>query len=79
MKKIVKSLFAVILVLLCVIFVACGEQKPDDGEKDEPKYEYNTQYTDNLKLTSDYAGKSFINEGIGIVTLSQAVQTLSPV
>lgn len=74
MKKFVKSLFAIFALFAAIVLVGCGEKNPEEGGKEEqPKYEYNTQYTDNLKLKDDYSGKSFINDGIGEVTLSQAV------
>ena len=73
MKKFVKSLFIIFALFATVVLAACGDSGEGDEKGDDPKYEYNTQYTDNLKLTEDYTNKSFVNEGIGIVTLSQAV------
>ena len=54
---------SVLLIAICLITFACG------GDK----LEKNTEYTDSLKLESAYEGKSFINEGIGKVILTQNV------
>ena len=64
MKKFVKSLFVIFALFATVVLVACGESSQGNENEDGPKYEYNTQYTDNLKLTEDYTNKSFVNEGI---------------
>lgn len=66
MKQFKKILFLLLLVF-GVALVGCT-----DDEK-EPEYERNTEYTDALKLTTDYAGKSFIEDGIGLVELYQCV------
>lgn len=66
MKQFKKILFLLLLVFGFTL-VACNE--PDE----EPHYERNTEYTDALKLTTEYAGKSFLNEGVGQVTLYQCV------
>lgn len=36
-------------------------------------YEYKTPQTDSLKLTQDYEGKDFFEDGIGVVTVAQYV------
>lgn len=65
MKSIKKILWLFILALTFT-FVACSKEE-------EPKLEQNTEYTDALKLTSSYEGTSFLNDGIGKVTLYQCV------
>lgn len=60
--KIFKSTFLVLLFLLTLTFIGCGQ--PDEITVEE---------TDNLKLELAYEGKSFINEGIGKVVLTQTV------
>ena len=56
----------------------CGEvETPSNGELDNTKVvtdeQLKTPYTDNLKLTASYTGKSFIRDGIGEVTLTNAI------
>ena len=71
MKKLFRCLFAILILVFSLVCFACGD---DAGEKEpDEKLEQNTDYTDNLKLTADYNGKSFLNNGIGKVTLSQCV------
>lgn len=66
-----KKFLIVLVLILGITLVACGdesEKQPNDQE-----YERNTEYTDKLKLESDYENKSFLNDGIGKVTLYQCV------
>lgn len=70
--------FASLLIALCV--VSCGPKgdTPKDEDKDTPKidpttYTYPTPQTDALKLTEDYEGKDFVEDGIGVCTVVQYV------
>ncbi|MBR2890870.1 MAG: thermonuclease family protein [Bacilli bacterium] len=58
----------------------CGEVEDTGstgGEIDNTKVvtddQLKTPYTDDLKLTASYAGKSFLKDGIGVVTLTNAI------
>lgn len=62
MVKLFRSTTFILVFLLALVFVGCGQ--PDEITVEE---------TDNLKLELDYAGKSFINDGIGKVVLTQSV------
>ena len=48
----------------------CGKKEPSSGPVDQDNIP--TPYTDQLKLTANYAGKSFVNDGIGEVTLANS-------
>lgn len=63
MKKIslLKFGFSFILVLLISLVFGCGSN------------EITTELTDSLKLTASYENKSFLDDGIGLVTLTQKV------
>lgn len=63
MKKVSLNKILVLLMILVTAFtfVGCG------GDT------INTKYTDELKLQTAYQGKSFINDGIGLVKLTQNV------
>lgn len=66
MKKsnnILKILFALVLLFALLFTWGCDESSDD----------FSTPQTDALKLSSEYEGKSFINNGIGKVTLTQNV------
>jgi len=60
-----KTLGIFLLFILSFTLIGCKEEEI-------PK-EINTDYTDSLKLTEEYANKSFIDTGIGEVTLTQVV------
>lgn len=62
-NNIFRILFALALVFALVFVWGC----------EESVYEFSTPQTDSLKLTSQYEGKSFLNNGIGKVTLTQNV------
>ena len=64
-KALINSLFLIMLAIFTLTFVGCD----DTGEKAE----ITTVETDALKLTKDYDGKSFLNDGIGKVSLTQNV------
>lgn len=83
MKNIKKILFLLILVLGLTV-LACGEKEdsktptpedPTDGpQKDENGFIIaDTNHTDSLKLESSYDNLSFLNDGIGEVSLTQCV------
>jgi micrococcal nuclease len=64
------KLFSLILVLsLAFMFAGCKEPEIEEPEIKE----IDTIYTDELELKSTYVSKSFINNGIGEVRLSQTV------
>ena len=66
------KVFSLLLILVvALIAIGCGP-KVDPNENPEV-VELNTKYTDELKLTATYSNKSFINNGIGEVKLSQNV------
>ena len=48
----------------------CGKKEPSSGPVDQDNIP--TPYTDQIKLTANYAGKSFVNDGIGEVTLANS-------
>lgn len=84
MKKRILSFILLLVMMLGVIGCEMGgnttpDDKPDDGtpivdpDKIVTDDELATPYTDQLKLTQSYVGKSFINDGIGVVTLSNPV------
>jgi micrococcal nuclease len=50
----------------------CGKVQQSGGTE-QPGDEIKTPYTDKLKLTASYAGKNFINDGIGEVTLFRSI------
>lgn len=77
-KKITKFFLVFVLV-----FVLVGCETPTNNNSNDNndnnnnngavEYEYTTPVTDNLKLTEDYEGKSFVEDGIGVVTVAQYV------
>lgn len=50
-----------------------GGDNPGGDKIDPSTYEYTTPVTDGLKLTEDYEGKNFLEDGIGEVTVAQYV------
>ena len=55
---------------------SCGETDPNQGGNNNgliTDEELKTPYTDKLKLTASYAGKSFVRDGIGEVKLTNAI------
>lgn len=84
-----KNIFKYLLLFLLVFVLAGCETLPHThefvngkctcGEKDpnydpyEDNYNYVTPKTDELKLSADWEGKDFIQDGIGEVTVSQFV------
>jgi micrococcal nuclease len=48
----------------------CGKLEPSSGPVDENNIP--TPYTDSLKLTANYVGKNFSNDGIGEVKLANS-------
>ena len=83
MKKRILSFILLLVMMLGVIGCEMGgggtdDPKPDDNPIVDPDKivtddELATPYTDQLKLTQSYVGKSFLNDGIGVVTLSNPV------
>ena len=78
-KNILRS---ILVFLLLFVLISCGGDNTgnggntgDGGNKDpfEDNYEYVTPETDKLKLTEEYSGKDFIEDGIGEVTISNFV------
>ena len=64
------KIFSLLLVIsLAFVLVGCKEPEIEEPEIKE----INTNYTDELELKAAYANKSFINDGIGEVRLSQNV------
>lgn len=64
------KIFSLLLVIsLAFVLVGCKEPEIEEPEIKE----INTNYTDELELKAVYANKSFINDGIGEVRLSQNV------
>ena len=76
-----KNIFKFFLLFLLVFVVASCEEVPTDGPGQgtgsgtgtEDTYEYVTPETDALKLSAEWEGKDFIEDGIGEVTVSQYV------
>ena len=76
-----KNIFKFFLLFLLVFVVASCEEVPSDGPGQgtgpgtgtEDTYEYVTPETDALKLSAEWEGKDFIEDGIGEVTVSQYV------
>lgn len=60
------KILIVLLLVLSLFLFSCKEEE-------DPITEINTDCTDALKLTSNYVGKSFIDDGIGLVRLNQNV------
>lgn len=58
-----KLLYSIFALFLTVFSVACGDKE----------YTFPTTYTDELRLETEYENKSFLTDGIEIVTLLQAV------
>ena len=55
---------------------SCGATDPNHGGSNNgliTDEELKTPYTDKLKLTASYAGKSFVRDGIGEVKLTNAI------
>ncbi|MFW5838300.1 MAG: thermonuclease family protein [Bacillota bacterium] len=69
MKKIL--LLSLTIVSLFLV-AACGDEDSDDNDDTDPSV-LTTIRTDELELTADYEGKSFISDGIGEVELSACV------
>ncbi len=66
-----KKLFTLGLVAISIIVLAaCTEKAPEDEEIDRT---LTTTLTDSLELETDYAGMSFIQDGIGEVELVRCV------
>lgn len=59
-----KSLFSLTALLSLGVLAGCGEQEPQ-------KVDFSTK--DEARLVLDYKNKSFINDGVGQVTLSTAI------
>lgn len=57
----IKNILILVLTLLLTLTFGCGQK------------ELTTEYTDELKLTDTYEGKTFLKDGIGKVTLTQKV------
>ena len=80
-KKMLK--FFLIFIALVVVAGCTPGNNPDNNDpngnnpggtpQDPSTYEYVTPVTDELKLTEDYEGKNFIEDGIGEVTVSQYI------
>lgn len=80
MKKILLTLLALVFL---IVVASCDNSQNDDGKQGEDPgtqdpegpvdFDYATPVTDGLKLTQSYEGKSFINDGIGEVTVAQFV------
>lgn len=69
-----KNIFSLLLVLVIALsLIGCKENEKNPEDDQNKIIELNTKYTDELKLTTLYSGKSFIKNGIGQVTLSQTV------
>ena len=83
MKNRILTLILLLVMMLGIVGCEMGgttepDPKPDPGQTDlsgrvVTDDELKTPYTDQLKLTQSYVGKSFINDGIGVVTLSSPV------
>lgn len=68
--KTYKNIFNFLLVLiLAFTLIGCNDEK----EEDDTPLPLDTQYTDQLKLNIDFAGKNFISDGIGEVSLTRCV------
>lgn len=74
MKKKIISLF---LILVCIFTISgCTKQEnptPDPKPNVPTKWDGTTPYTDQLKLTVDYEGKDYYDDGIGVVQVVQYV------
>ncbi len=68
MKKILS--FA-LLLMLAVTFCLVGCTNTSDGGKVADNTEHITKITDQCKLTKEYEGKSFLQEGIGEATIAK--------
>lgn len=66
MKRSILSLFIFLIGL--VVLTGCDTTTPNT-----PTFDDTTPITNNIKLTKDYASKSFITDGIGEVSLSRFV------
>jgi endonuclease YncB( thermonuclease family) len=58
-----RILYSFIALFLALFMVACGEKE----------YDFPTKYTDELRLETEYENKSFLTDGIELVTLLQAI------
>lgn len=63
MKTIRKFLYSIFALFLACFLVACGEDQ----------YTFPTPYTNQLRLETEYENRRFLEEGIELVTLHQAV------
>ena len=75
MIKKILNFFIIFIAFLLVVGCDNGNQGGGGGgDKIDPStYEYTTPVTDSLKLTEDYEGKNFLQDGIGEVTVAQYV------
>lgn len=70
LKKILN--FFIIFIAFLVV-VGCDNGNNEDENNENTAFEYTTPVTDKLKLTEDYEGKSFLEDGIGEVTVAQYI------
>lgn len=69
MRRIKFNYLLICLLLVVTALTSCGNTGGNNAEN----YKYTTPYTDSLKLTKEWEGKDFINDGIGEVTVVQNV------
>ena len=77
-KTFSKILITVMVLALCLsLMVACQPDDPTPTPNPVPEIADNSEHFDEitrtLKLTKDYEGKSFFDDGIGVATLNRAV------
>ncbi len=65
-----KKFLSILSVLLLLVVVGCVDEKDPE---DEVITELNTDLTDALTIDFDYESKSFIDDGVGSVTLERCV------
>lgn len=73
MKKYLLNKFKGVMSFLMILFLAFAFVGCNEEENEAPETYEGTLETDALKLTNNYEGLSFLNDGIGEVKLNQTV------
>src|SRR5690554_1669382 len=74
MLRVNKKIFKVLFILLTAFLLVSCADKPDNNDTTPITVEeLTTEYTDDLKLLTDYSNKNFLLHGIGKVSLLKVI------